>query len=222
MTKLYYYPLCPFSRAIRISLYEKNVEYEGIVECPWDRQFKLRDMHFFADLPLFVEDERVLVEGWYAVFEYIERHYYKTTLLGSTQAERSEARRLAGLFNEWFFSEVTKKIAFEKIFKRYIEKTPPDSSAIRQGIIALNKYMEYIAWLTDRRNWLAGDSFSVADISAAAQISVVDYTGAIAWEKFPEAKDWYVRIKSRPSFRGILADRAQAVNPPSYYSELDF
>lgn len=222
MTKLYYYPLCPFSRIIRIALSEKNIESEDIIECPWDRQMPIRDIHFLSDLPLFVEDERIFVEGWYAVFEYIERHYYKISLLGAGQSERLEARRIAGIFNEWFFAEVTQKITFEKIFKRYIEKIPPDSTAIRQGITALDKYMEYISWLTDRRNWLAGSSLTIADISAAAQISTIDYTGALVWDKYPQAKEWYVRIKSRPSFRSILKDRVATVSPPAYYSELDF
>jgi glutathione S-transferase len=74
----------------------------------------------------------------------------------------------------------------------------------------------------DSRNWLAGDNFSLADISAAAQISCVDYTGSIKWDNYPEVKDWYVRIKSRPSFRDILADRIPSIVPPSHYQELDF
>ena len=38
----------------------------------------------------------------------------------------------------------------------------------------------------------------------------------------PGAKDWYVRIKSRPSFRPLLADRVPGVQPPEHYSDLDF
>ena len=86
----------------------------------------------------------------------------------------------------------------------------------------MKKYFDYIAWLANRRNWLAGDEFSLADISAAAHISCLDYVGSVEWEKYPEMKDWYVRIKSRPSFRDILRDRILNVSPPPFYTELDF
>ena len=126
------------------------------------------------------------------------------------------------LFNVYFFSEVTNNIIFEKIIKKYLDRSSPDSSSIRKGNGNLEKYFEYIAWLTNRRNWLAGNEFSLADISAAAQISCLDYVGSIEWEKYPEVKDWYVRIKSRPSFREILHDKIANVSPSSWYSNLDF
>jgi len=36
------------------------------------------------------------------------------------------------------------------------------------------------------------------------------------------AKEWYARIKSRPSFRPILADHVPGVPPPAHYADLDF
>jgi glutathione S-transferase len=80
----------------------------------------------------------------------------------------------------------------------------------------------YVTWLTDRRNWLAGDFFSLADAAAAAHFSTLDYAGEIPWSKYPEAKDWYARIKSRPSFRDLLKDRIAAFPPATHYANLDF
>ena len=82
--------------------------------------------------------------------------------------------------------------------------------------------MEHISWLADHRNWLAGNEITIADMAAAAQISCVDYTGTIDWEQYPIAKDWYVRIKSRPSFREILDDRVPDMPPAKHYANLDF
>src|SRR3546814_10199445 len=80
----------------------------------------------------------------------------------------------------------------------------------------------YIAWLSDRRRWLAGDAFSRADIVAAAELSAVDYIGDVPWAEHGGAKDWYARVKSRPSFRAILADHISGVQPPKHYADLDF
>ncbi|HZY20786.1 MAG TPA: glutathione S-transferase family protein, partial [Beijerinckiaceae bacterium] len=36
------------------------------------------------------------------------------------------------------------------------------------------------------------------------------------------AKDWYARVKSRPAFRAVLADRVPGMTPASHYADLDF
>ena len=106
--------------------------------------------------------------------------------------------------------------------KRFLGLGEPNSSAIRAGHANIHYHLEYIGWLTDRRRWLAGDDFSLADIAAASQISAVDYLGDVPWEDHKGAKDWYARVKSRPSLRPILADLIPGIVPPKHYADLDF
>jgi glutathione S-transferase len=63
---------------------------------------------------------------------------------------------------------------------------------------------------------------SYADLAAAAALSVADYLGEVPWEEAPEAKDWYMRVKSRPAFRPLRADQVRGVRPPEHYANLDF
>ena len=72
------------------------------------------------------------------------------------------------------------------------------------------------------RRWLAGDDMSIADFSAAAQLSCLDYIGDVDWSRSESLKDWYAKVKSRPAFRSILADLVPGFQPPSHYSDLDF
>jgi glutathione S-transferase len=44
----------------------------------------------------------------------------------------------------------------------------------------------------------------------------------VPWDAHEPAKEWYARIKSRPSFRPILADHIPGVPPPEHYADLDF
>jgi glutathione S-transferase len=136
--------------------------------------------------------------------------------------ERTEARRLAAWFDRKFFEEVTINLAGEKLNRRILNNEPPDSRALKAGRDNLTTHLQYIAWLTDRRSWLAGDHLTVADISAAAHLSLIDYTGDVPWEDHPLAKEWYVRIKSRPSFRGLLRDVLGGIAPAPTYTDLDF
>lgn len=222
MRELYHYPLDAYGRLARIYLKEKALDHETIIEKPWDRKKPFSEYHMFSDLPTLIDMDGIVLEGWYAIVEHMELLYRSNSLFGVTQKEKAETRRIITLFNMSFFSEVTQNIVFEKIVKRYTENASPDSTRIRKGMANISKYFDYIAWLTNRRNWLGGDSFTLADISAAAHISCVDYMGSIEWNKYPDVQDWYIRIKSRPSFREILTDRVSTVTPPDHYSKLDY
>ncbi|MNS49702.1 hypothetical protein D3C72_823180 [compost metagenome] len=63
---------------------------------------------------------------------------------------------------------------------------------------------------------------SYADLAAAAGVSVLDYLGEINWLEAPIAKEWYQRLKSRPSFRPFLSERIPRLAPSSHYADLDF
>ena len=52
--------------------------------------------------------------------------------------------------------------------------------------------------------------------------SALDYLGDVPWEEHEPAKEWYARVKSRPSFRPILADHIPGAPPPKHYADLDF
>jgi glutathione S-transferase len=73
-----------------------------------------------------------------------------------------------------------------------------------------------------RRDWLAGDRLSFADLAAAAHLSSVDYLGDVPWTENEAAKTWYARLKSRPSFRTILAEQMPGLPASAHYADLDF
>ena len=58
--------------------------------------------------------------------------------------------------------------------------------------------------------------------AAAAHLSTVDYLGDVPWKEHEEAKDWYARVKSRPSFRALLEDNVPGAPPQRHYANLDF
>jgi glutathione S-transferase len=82
--------------------------------------------------------------------------------------------------------------------------------------------MEYIGWLSETRKWLAGSTISLADFAAAGHLSALDFTGDVDWTMSESARDWYARMKSRPSFRALLSDRVPGLTPPAHYADLDF
>ena len=82
-------------------------------------------------------------------------------------------------------------------------------------------HLDYVDYLLDHRNWIGGATLSLADLAAAAHISVADYLGGIDWKGHDQTKRWYAGLKSRPSFRPMLAERMEVIAPPKHYDKLD-
>ena len=76
--------------------------------------------------------------------------------------------------------------------------------------------------LLESRSWLAGSFLTLADFTAAAHLSCLDYISDVDWNRSSNVKDWYAKIKSRPAFRSILADQVSGFPPPPHYTDLDF
>jgi len=222
MRILYHLPLSPFARKIRLVLSEKRLPFELRVEKVWERRPEYLELNPAGTVPTLIEDHGLVVPDSGVIGEYLEEAYPDTPLFGATLAERIEVRRLVAWFDGKFAAEVTRNLVGEKHMKRLLGRGNPDAGALRTGYAAIKHHLEYVGWLSETRRWLAGADISLADFAAAAHFSTLDYIGDVDWTVAPAAKDWYARMKSRPSFRGVLADRVPGVTPPEHYADLDF
>lgn len=222
MRTLYYSWLCPMSRKIRIIMGEKKLDHKLRVEKPWTPSEELLSLNPGGTVPVLIDVNEIIICHDTAIVEYLEEAYPARNLIGDDIYQRAETRRLTAWFDELFNQQVTRKIVYEKVLKRHYEQGHPEVATIRAGLTNINKHMRYIEELVDMRNWLAGDHFSIADIAAASHLSCVDYLGDVPWDRYPLTKEWYARIKSRPSFRALLNDNMPGVVPPAHYANLDF
>ncbi len=222
---LHHHPLDPPSRRVRLSLAEKGLTCDCILEKPWEPRAEYLALNPAGEVPTLViteGDEHLVLGDATAICEFLEETQPGPSLLGPTPAERAEVRRLVHWFEHKTYNEVTAHLVGEKALKRLQGTGEPDSVLIRTGYHNIHGHLDYIGWLTERRNWLAGDVISLADLAAAAQFSIIDYLGDVPWDQHPEAKSWYARIKSRPCFRPLLGDHIAGLMPPRHYADLDF
>ncbi|MBT4739816.1 MAG: glutathione S-transferase family protein [Rhodospirillaceae bacterium] len=222
MRTLYHHPLSTQSRLVRLAMNEKHLVADEREEPYWLRRGDLLSLNPSGDVPVLVEEDGEIICGGRVICEYLEDESPEVSLLGATPKARAETRRLVDWFDSKFCTEVTQFLAGEKLYKRVALGEVPDSRAMRAGRENIHAHLEYIAWLTDRRSWLAGDALSLADLAAGAHISLVDYTADVPWSDHPLAKEWYVRLKSRPSFRPLLSEMFPGVAPAAVYADLDF
>lgn len=222
MRTVYHHPIAPFARKVRLALAEKKLDFALELEKPWERREAFLLLNPAAEVPVLVEEDGAVIADHAVICEYLEDAYPSITLLGHEVLHRAEVRRLVAWFDVKFTREVTDLLAGEKLFKRFSGQGTPHAQSIRAGHANIHYHLDYIGWLSERRTWLAGDHFSLADIAAAAQLSTLDYMGDVPWDDHPDAKDYYARVKSRPSFRPLLADHLPGLPPPKHYADLDF
>jgi glutathione S-transferase len=222
MRFLYHLPLSPYCRKVRLVLVEKRLPFELRTEKVWERRHDYLDLNPAGTVPTLLEDNGLPVADSGVICEYLEEAYPDSSLLGQTLGERVEVRRLVAWFDGKFAEEVTRNLNGEKYLKRMAGRGQPDAGALRAGYGNLRDHLHYIGWLAETRKWLAGGNISLADFAAAAHLSVLDFTGDVDWSLSAPAREWYARMKSRPSFRPLLSDRVPGMTPPTHYTDLDF
>ncbi len=230
MVTLFHHPFCPHSRFVRMALAEFGYSPRLVEEHVWERRDAFLALNPAATTPVLVEEAGPVVPGAPIIAEYLDEARGSALgehrLLPQHPHDRIEVRRLMSWFHDKFFEEVTDLLVTEKVYKHHmtIEQGggPPDTGAIRVARHNIRYHLAYIGWLVRTRDWLAGERLTYADLAAAAHLSCADYTGDVPWNEDEAAKTWYARVKSRPSFRPILADLIPGLPPSPTYADLDF
>ena len=222
MRTLFHLWLHPFSRKVRIVLAEKDLEFELQIEKVWERRTEFLALNPAGDVPVLVEQDGTTLANSQVICEYLEEVYPEQNLLGHDPVQRAETRRLVSWFDVKFNREVTDNLVGEKLMKRLLQMGEPHGPSIRAGHANIHYHLDYIGFLTEKRKWLAGDNFSLADITAAAHLSAIDYIGDVPWEEHEAAREWYTKVKSRKSFKPLLEDRIPGFTPAGHYEDVDF
>src|ERR1700722_11256804 len=230
MLTLFHHPICPQSRFVRLVLEEYGLPVRLVEEHVWERREEFLTLNPAGTTPVLVEEGAPPVPGAAGIAEYIDETrggvFEQNRLLPQELGARVEVRRLMSWFNEKFAEEVSNAVVMERVYKRYIPSGngggSPDTETLRAAKNNIRYHLRYIGWLIRGRDWLAGDSLSYADLTAAAHLSAVDYLGDVPWDADETARNWYARIKSRPAFRALLVDALPGLPPSQNYANLDF
>lgn len=223
MWQLYQFPLCPFSRKVRLMLTEKGVAHELERVSPWAENDEFTDLNPAGQTPVLVEQSKgiVLIDSD-AISEYFEETIDRAPMIPGTAVNRAEIRRLVNWFDTKLYHDAVAPLMTERMVKRLSTREPPDTGQLRKAMTAIDGHLDYLDYLLDHRRWLAGPVLTLADLAAASHLSVADYLGGIDWRGHKQTVDWYAVMKSRPSFRPLLAERMEVILPPAHYDKPDF
>jgi glutathione S-transferase len=224
MKRLIHWMFDPYARTVRLALGEKALVFEDVASPPWQPN---RDVQMLAPgasgvaLIHRANDARYTAVGSTAICEYLEEADNDIRLLPRLAEDRAETRRVWRL-SEDMFREACEALLRERVAIARSRSHSPDSTTLRKGAHALRAALTFFNYLAETRGYLAGRSLTLADLSVAAHLSCFDYFDDVPWDTVPDLRVWYSRMKSRPSFRPILADKLDGTPPAAHYADLDF
>ena len=221
MFRLYHVPLSPYCRKVRLALAEKRIEVELVEERYWEQDPEFLRRNPAGKVPVLRVGGRTMSESQ-AICEWLEESVPEPPLMPKAAEARYEVRRIVAWFDDKFHRDVTSKLLYERVNKKIMKQGYPDSVAVKAGAKAIKYHLDYMGWLLDQRRWLAGDALTLADFAAAAHLSALDYISDVDWNRSEAVRAWYAKIKSRPSFRPLLADQVPGFPPSAHYADLDF
>lgn len=224
MKRLWHWPLDPHARTIRLALGEKRLDFESHEARQSTAVAEFADAAPGIELPVLVDtagEVKVAASGSQAILEYLEEAHQSPRLMPFAPAERAEVRRL-WQWSETSFGEVNRTLLAERENQWIRRAAQSDTGRLREGVHALKSRINFLDLLAGTRPYMAGRTLSLADLSIAAHLSAYDYFGDMPWDLVPDLRDWYSRMKSRPSFRPLLADKVEGTRPPRHYADLDF
>ena len=214
MRRLIHLMLSPSCRLARLMVAEKRVACDPVMSDD-SRQ----------SMPVLVDMDGTRAEGVWAILDHLEHHYPDHPLAPADDAARLACLRWVDWAMGPFHEQVTQRIVYEKAAPRFTGagfSRAPDMNVIRAGREELKLALKAIGMAAETNGNLACRETTLGDLAVAAHLSALDYFGEVPWTDFPTAAEWYVRMKSRPAFRSLLADRVPGQPPVSHYAELDF
>ena len=214
MRRLIHLMLSPSCRLARVIVAEKRVA------CDPAHAEDARN-----PMPVLIDLDGTRIEGLWAIVDHLEGNFPDRPLAPEDPEERRASLRWLDWAMGPFHEQVTQRIVYEKAGQRFTGapgRKTPDMNVIRAGREELKLALGAISRAVENEGNLSGLAPALGDFAVAAHLSALDYFGEVPWSEYPPGAEWYVRMKSRPSFRSILADRVPSQPPVAHYAELDF
>lgn len=233
MITLYHSPFSVSSQKVRMVLAEKNLSWEDkIIDLLSGTHLgePFRQLNYRAEVPVIEHEGSRFVDST-LINEYLEERFPEVSLLPPNPIDRYQVRlwsnwidrslhTAAGIITYAILARpLILKQPHEQI-ERLLQKLPDPSIRLwRQSVLehglnapvvggAITQYGDFFnrleSCLPNAYSWLAGDIFSLADITVLPYVMRADHLGLsnfMSFETYPNTRSWYMRMQSRPSMQ---------------------
>jgi glutathione S-transferase len=190
--KLYAHPFSSYSQKVLIALYENATpfEYRSLEEPSANAE--LASLWPLKRFPVLVDPGRTILEAT-TIIEYLQIHHRGAVRLIPDGDAGVEVRMLDRVFDNYVMTPMQKIV---------LDQLRPERDRDAYGVTEARGVLDRIyGWLDERltgRNWIAGDTFTLADCAAAPSLFYADWAHPIA-PTCTNLRAYRVRVLAHPS-----------------------
>ncbi|KQZ56497.1 MULTISPECIES: glutathione S-transferase family protein [unclassified Lysobacter] len=215
---LYQHPLASFCHKVLIALYENGTPFEPrlIERAAADEHARFLDLWPVGKMPVLRDEARdATVPETSIIIEYLDRHYPGPLPLLPADPTANLDARLWDRFFDLYVSVPMQKIVLDRLRG----EGEHDPRGVADAHASLGIAYGMLEHRMSGRLWAAGDSFGLADCSAAPALF---YAGIVTpfGEGFPNLSAYFERLLQRPSYARVLAEARPYFKLFPYYERM--
>jgi glutathione S-transferase len=177
---LYTADRCPYAARARITLAEKELAYDAVEIDLDDRPAWLYEKNPLGKVPVWDEDEGLVLAESEVIMEYLEERYPEPALLPLDPAERALARLRVHRFDDLLGDAY------------YAARRGDGRERLEAALAELDRTLEAQPWLTGR-------DYGLADIAYVPWILRARTRLDVDLAPFAGVEEWLARLGERPA-----------------------
>ncbi|HUY20117.1 MAG TPA: glutathione S-transferase family protein [Candidatus Binataceae bacterium] len=199
--KIYDFKLAPNPRRVRIFLAEKGAEVTYVqvdIIAGHNRRVEFLEKNPLGGLPVLEFDDGTYLAESVAICRYFEGIYPEPPLMGVNPKDTAFVEMWNRRMEHELFDPIGR--AFQHthpMFKERIKQFPEFGAAEREQVL---KRLEWLDSLLAQREFVAGDRYTIADITAQVAVDFGQEMGGVSIPAHARhLKRWHDSVAARPS-----------------------
>lgn len=196
MAALYHYMDCPYCFRVRLYAAERHINFQSMVVERGAPPPELPSLNPLRRLPVWITDENKPIFGSNTIIDYLERVEPDEGLLPAEPLARARC---------WMADELARDGLLEPLIAIDRDQAGKDTEQwnmqlYRKKIARVRATLQVFEALLGGRHWLIGDELTIADLSIALPLSILERFG-VDLELTPGVKSLGERLSKRDSMR---------------------
>ncbi|RMF20288.1 MAG: glutathione S-transferase family protein [Deltaproteobacteria bacterium] len=216
MLKVYGVGASPYVRKVRAALLEKNVPYELKIVFPGDSSEEYRAISPLGKIPALADGDFTVPDSS-VICAYIEKIHPEPALYPADPKELARALWFEEYGDTALAEVLTLGVFFQKVARVLLRGEQPDMDVVNEAVNERAPGLfDYLQGQLGDRDFLVGDSLTIADIGVATQFVNFAHAGyAVDAERWPKLAAYVDRILGRESFKALIEEEKAALPPPA-------
>lgn len=207
--------ISPFVRKVRIVLTEKGLDYQLEQVNPFTPPPEFLAISPLKRIPVLRDTDQAepnTLPDSSVICDYLEHKYPNPALYPAPAFERARALWFEEFADSAVAETIGRGLFFERIVKRMLRQEPDEAVCTKTLTQKIPPLFDYLERELGPREFLAADSFSIADIAVGSMFVNFAHAGEVPSDaRWPRLAAYIARIHARPSFAALLSEEHSVI-----------